>query len=128
MKNKKEIWKAEARINSIREKAKKLISAGKEEQAALFMRLKKVGFNVNSIGEILSLNTKDYLKRRLQTVLVKKKIAETPKSARQMIVHKKIIIGDNVVDSPSYLVPIELEDKIKLNKKTKKKGIIKNET
>ena len=125
LKNKKEIWKAEARINSIREKAKKLISAGKEEQAALFTRLKKLGFNVNSIGDVLSLNKKDYLKRRLQTILVKKKIARTPHSARQLIVHKKIIIGNNVVNSPSYLVPLELEEKIFLNKKIEKN---KNET
>ena len=41
LKNKKEIWKAEAKIKSIREKAKKLISSKPEEQKALFDRLKK---------------------------------------------------------------------------------------
>ena len=121
LKNKREIWKAKARINSIREKAKRLISAGKEEQRALFEKLKKVGLNVNSIGDVLSLNTQDYLKRRLQTILVKKKISRTPKSARQMIVHKKIFVGNNIVDSPSYIVPLELEDKIFVKKKTEKK-------
>ena len=42
LKNKKEIWKAEAKIKSIREKAKKLISAEKEDQGALFKRLKNI--------------------------------------------------------------------------------------
>jgi len=41
LKNKKEIWKAEARIKSIREKAKNLIGSEAKEQEALFKRLKK---------------------------------------------------------------------------------------
>ena len=41
LKNKKEIWKADSKIKSIREKAKKLIGADEKEQKALFDRLKK---------------------------------------------------------------------------------------
>ena len=90
LKNKKEIWKADARIKSIREKAKKLIGADEEERKALFGRLKKIGLNVNSISDVLSLDKKNYLDRRLQTILVKKKVATTTKSARQLITHKKV--------------------------------------
>ena len=43
LKNKREIWKADARIKSLREKAKKLISADTKEQEALFNQLKKIG-------------------------------------------------------------------------------------
>ncbi len=118
LKNKKEIWKAESEIKAIREKAKKLISASPKEKNALFKRLKKIGLNVNSIADILSLDKKDYLKRRLQTILVKKKLARSPKSARQAIVHKKVLINKRVVNSPSYIVPLDLENKISL--KTKK--------
>lgn len=123
LKNKKEIWKAEAKIKSIREKAKKLISADQEEQQALYDRLKKIGLEVNSIADILSLDKKDYLKRRLQTVLVEKKFATTVKSARQLITHKKVLINGKMVGSPSYIVPIRLEDKIalKVMKQKKKK-------
>jgi len=120
LKNKKEIWKAEARIKAIREKAKKLISSSPEEQQALFNRLKKIGLNVNSIADVLSLNKEDYLKRRLQTIIANKKIAQTTRNARQLIVHKKILVDENVVNSPSYLVPINLEDKISLKIKNKK--------
>ena len=119
LKNKREIWKAEARIKSIREKAKKLISASSEEQQALFNKLKKISLQVNSIADILSLEKDDYLKRRLQTILVTKKFATTVKSARQLITHKKVLIKGEVVNSPSYIVPVELENKISL-KKTKK--------
>jgi small subunit ribosomal protein S4 len=121
LKNKREIWKADARIREIRDKAKKLISANEEDKQAFFARLKKIGFNVNSISDVLSLNKKDYLGRRLQTVLVKKGLATTSKSARQLITHKKVLIKGNSINAPSYIVPVELENKISLKKHREKK-------
>lgn len=124
LKNKREIWRADAKISLIRKKAKNLISASPEEQKALFKRLQKTGFNVNSIADVLSLDKKDVLKRRLQTLVVNKKLANTPKQARQYIVHKKILVDGKVVNIPSYLVPTDLENKItsKIIKKSKGKG------
>jgi len=120
LKNKKEIWKAEAKIKGIREKAKKLISSNKETQQAIFDKLKKIGLDVSSIGEVLALDKKDYLNRRLQTILVKKELTTTMKSARQLITHKKVLVDGKAVDSPSYIVPVKLEDKITLKQKPKK--------
>ena len=125
LKNKKEIWKAEAKVNSIREKAKKLISVDPKKQQELFDRLKKIGIKVNSIADVLSLTKQDYLRRRLQTVLVTKRMATTMKSARQLITHKKVLVNEMVVNSPSYIVPVNLEDKITLKKKAGK--IVKKE-
>lgn len=127
LKNKKEIWMAEAGVKLIRKKAKKLISANPAEQKAFFERIKKTGFNINSIGGALALDKTDYLKRRLQTLLVTKKIAKTSKEARQFITHRKVFVGDALVDSPSYIVPLNLEDKIKLKTKKKKKQVPKEE-
>lgn len=123
LKNKREIWKAEAKVKSMREKAKKLISADQEEQNALFERLKKVGFKVSTIGDVLSLDKKDYLERRLQTV-VSKKFNKTPKTSRQLITHKHVLVNDRVVNAPSYVVPVELENKIvlKINSIKNKEG------
>jgi len=101
-----------------------LISAEPEEQKALFGRLKKIGLDVNSIADILSLNKEDYLKRRLQTIVVNKKLTTTTKSARQLITHKRILVDGRIVNSPSYIVPVELEGKISLKeKKVKKKHV-----
>lgn len=122
LKNKTEIWKAESKIKKIKERAKGLISSHKEEQEVFFEKLRKIGLNVKSISEVLSLDKKDYLKRRLQTILVAKKLATTPKGARQMITHKKVLINGRVVSSPSYIVPIEMEDKISLKLKNITKG------
>lgn len=121
LKNKKEIWKAEAKVKSMRDKAKKLIKSDKEEQKALFERLKKLGLNVNSIAEVLGLEKKDYLERRLQTIVHRKKLANTVREARQLIVHKKILVDGNVVNIPSYIVPLNLESKIKKKEKKIKK-------
>src|SRR3989344_5664517 len=92
LKNKTEIWVAESKVKKIRERAKNSLNTGPEEQKALFDRLKKLGFNVNSIADILSLDKRDYLRRRLQTILVTKKFASTPKRARQLITHKKVLV------------------------------------
>jgi len=120
LKNKKEIWKADAKVKSMREKAKKLIGSDAEEQKALFERLKKIGLKVNSISDVLALTKEDYLERRLQTILVRKKLATTMKTARQLITHKKVFINEMIVDCPSYVVKTELENKIKLKPKKKK--------
>jgi ribosomal protein uS4 len=127
LKNKKEIWKAEAKIKKIREKAKKLISVDESEKDAFFERLKKIGFKVNSISDVLSLDKKDYLKRRLQTILVTKKLVSTLREARQLITHKKVFVGENNVNSPSYIIPVDLENKIAIRSKKQKKKIAKEE-
>jgi small subunit ribosomal protein S4 len=126
LKSKREIWKANAKIKKIREKAKKLISAKSEEQKSFFGSLNKIGLKVNSIPEVLSLDKKDYLNRRLQTIVFKKKLAHTTKEARQLITHKKIVVNNSIVDKPSYIVPIEFENKISLKEKNKKqKEVVK---
>lgn len=127
LKNKREIWKAEARIKEMREKAKVLISAAPEKQKSLFEQLKKIGLKVESIPDVLSLTKEDYLKRRLQTVVVKKRLAKTPKEARQLITHKKVLINGRVVSVPSFIVPVSLEDKIELKPKKVKAKKVKEE-
>ena len=54
-------------------------------------------------------------------------MATTSKSARQLITHKKVLINGNSINAPSYLVPIEFENKITLKeKKTKSKKPVEN--
>ena len=129
LKNKKELWKAEAKIKSMREKAKKLISAGPDEQQALFDRLGKIGIKVNSITDILGLDKRDYLEQRLQTIVVKKMLARSMKSARQLITHKKVLVDGKMVSAPSYVVPFGLRDKIslKVSKRKPEKKIVEAE-
>jgi small subunit ribosomal protein S4 len=114
LKNKREIWKAESAIANIRKQAKLLLTKEAEAQEEFIERLKKKGFVVASIADVLALDKEDYLKRRLQSVVVGKKLATTPRQARQFIVHKHISIHGEKINIPSYIVPVEEEDKINL--------------
>lgn len=114
LKSKREIWKADAAIDKIRRQAKKLITANQKEQGKLFAKLRRMGFKVDNISDILGLNKENWLKRRIQSLLFEKKIAKTPKEARQLIAHKHVAINGNIVNVPSYIVPVEEEDKIKI--------------
>ncbi len=120
LKNKREIWKAEAKIKKIRERAKKMVSAKEEEKKNFFEKLNGVGLKANSIADVLSLTKEDWLKRRLQTIVFKKGFAKTLKDARQLITHKKILIEEKAVNIPSYIVPVKLENKISVKPKKEK--------
>lgn len=121
LKNKREIWKADAAVSKIRRRAKELITADEEKRMLLVKKLHKQGFKVESIADILALNKEDYMKRRLQSILIAKEIVKSPKQARQLITHKHITIHGKVVDSPSYIVSLEEESKIDFRAKQKKK-------
>jgi small subunit ribosomal protein S4 len=113
LKNKKEIWKADAAIGRIRNQAKTLITASDEEKEEFVDRLRKRGFQVENIAGALALNKEDILKRRLQTIIHVAGIANTAKQGRQLITHKHIAIGDQVVNIPSYHVGLEEEGVVK---------------
>jgi small subunit ribosomal protein S4 len=124
LKNKREIWKAESEIANIRNQAKLLLTKSEKEQEKFVTRLAKQGFAVASIADVLALDKEDYLKRRLQSIMFEKKMSTTPKQARQFIVHKHVSINKEKINIPSYMVPIEEEDKIQLTlvKKEKEKN------
>lgn len=132
LKSKREIWKADSAIGKIRRQAKLLLTRTAEEQNKFIEKLKKQGFQVEKIADILALDKEDYLKRRLQSVLVKRGLASTPKQARQFIVHKHIKINNKKVNIPSYLVSTNEENKIELilvkKNKAKPVGIVNLES
>lgn len=123
LKNKREIWKAEAGISKIRRRAKALIPKSEEERKDFFEKLNKQGFKVKETSDVLALTKEDWFKRRLQTVVFAKKLARTVKQARQLIVHKYVLVDGKAVNSPGFMVSTELEDKIEIKpqkQKTKK--------
>ncbi|MDD5191797.1 MAG: 30S ribosomal protein S4 [Candidatus Nanoarchaeia archaeon] len=127
LKSKREIWKADSAIARIRNLAKKLITKSDEEKKIFIERLQKIGFNVEKIADALALDKEDWLKRRLQTIVFMKKLANTPKQARQFVAHKHVLVNDRTVNIPSYQVSLGEEPSVKLNlvlkKETKKSKI-----
>jgi small subunit ribosomal protein S4 len=112
LKNKKEIWKTLAKINYYRSRAKALAKAPLDEQKKLFEKLQYIGLKVNSIADVLALKIDDLLQRRLPSIVTKKGFAQTPKQARQMVVHKKVKVSGKVVNVPSYIVSVSEENSI----------------
>lgn len=119
LKNKKELWKAEFKVDKIRRQAKALISKPQQTEQ-LVSKLKILGFKVGAIDDILALTKENLLERRLQTVLVRKGFAKTSKEARQLVVHKHVFVNKNIVNIPSFIVPIAFEERISIVKKQKK--------
>lgn len=127
LKNKKELWKAKAKLDVIRRQAKKLIGADLEMQERFLNKLKKMGFNAETTVDVLAFTEEDILNRRLETIVFKKGLATTPKGARQLITHKHIKVHGNVVNIPSYSVSIEDEGKIDVRLKPKREKKVEEE-
>ncbi|MEM4818884.1 MAG: 30S ribosomal protein S4 [Nanopusillaceae archaeon] len=123
LKNKRELWKAYTIVRKIRFYAKYLNSkraAGfdiSKEEKLFLNRLIKYGLlrENSTLSDVLNITVRDVLERRLQTLVYRKGLAKTIKQARQLIVHGHIMVGDNVITSPGYLVKKEEEEKIKYN-------------
>ncbi|HIP89975.1 MAG TPA: 30S ribosomal protein S4 [Candidatus Nanopusillus sp.] len=121
LKNKKELWKAATIARKIRKYVRYLNAkraAGfdiSEEEKRFKQKLVKYGL-LNPDDELtmaLNITVKEILERRLQTIVWRKGLAKTSKQARQLIVHKHIVVGDRVITSPGYLVKKEEEDLVK---------------
>lgn len=127
LKNKKELWKAVAILRKIRYYVRKLNAkkaAGfdiSEEEKKFKNRLVKYGLlsPQSDIMEALNISVREILERRLQTIVYRKGLAKTIKEARQLIVHRHIMVGEKVISSPSYLVTIEEEKDVKYNSYSK---------
>lgn len=128
LKNKREIWKAEAQISRLRRRAKSLISKSEEEKKLFFEKLNKMGFKIFDVSDVLGLTTENWLDRRLQTFVVKKNLATSTREARQLIVHKKVYVNGCAVNAPSFFITTDLENKISLKPKKEKIKPAKEET
>ncbi len=120
--NKKEIWREISKLRKARTQAKKLIADKLSEQARkeerqLLDRLIRYGLLTkdSKLEDVLGLKAKDFFERRLQTLVYKKGLARSVKQARQFIVHGHIMVGENKVTAPSYMVSLEEESMIMFN-------------
>jgi small subunit ribosomal protein S4 len=125
LKKKREIWRAASMLRGFRARARKLIAVkDKEAIDNLMTKLNKMGLleKGKSLDDVLTLKITDILNRRLQTLVYKKGLADSPLHARQLIVHGHIAIDKRRIRTPSYMVPIDKEDKIGYYKDIKPKG------
>jgi len=120
LKTKRELWKTQTELSRIRFQARSLLALRQEirerKEPILMQSLSKIGLvdENSTLDDVLNLQVNDLLSRRLQTIAQRKLYFKTPYQVRQAIVHGHVMIGDNVVTIPSYIVKTEEETKIHL--------------
>ena len=120
LKTKRELWKARTELSRVRNQARSLLALSQDvreqKEPILMNSLSKVGYVQSDavLDDVLNLEINDLLGRRLQTIVQKKFYFKTPYQARQAVSHGHVLIGDQIVNIPSYLVNVDEEDKVKL--------------
>ena len=120
LKTKRELWRARTELSRVRNQARSLLALRQEvrekEEPILIHSLSRIGLIEQNatLDDILNLEIDDLLSRRLQTIVMKKFYFKTPYQARQAISHQHVIVGDRIVNIPSYIVKVDEEDKVKL--------------
>lgn len=117
LKKKREIWKAETLLRKYRGLARRLAAKKNERvEKELIEKLARFGILKKGSGldDVLSMSVNDILGRRLQTIVTRKGLANTPNQARQLIVHGHVTIDGRKIVYPSYMVALEEESKIKV--------------
>lgn len=117
LKNSSEVWSAAAELKKYRREARRLLALGGEERERdenkILTKLAKLGImKEGKVDDVLSLEVKDILERRLQSRVVRKGLARTMKQARQLITHGFISVTGRKVTVPSYIVSSEEEKSI----------------
>lgn len=117
-KNKKEMWKVQSTLRNFRAQARRLIPLtdrqAQLEKKQLIQKLVSLGIvkEGSQIEDVLGLTVKDLFERRIQTIMLRKKMANSIKQARQFITHGHVTIGAKKITSPSYLVKLSEENEI----------------
>ena len=120
LKTKRELWKTQTELSRVRLQARSLLALRQEDrekkEPVLIQSLLKIGLvgQDSTLDDVLNLQVNDLLSRRFQTIAQKKLFFKTPYQARQAITHGHVMIGDNVVTIPSYVVKTAEENKIHL--------------
>ncbi len=124
LKNKKEIFIANSFLKKYKDIAKKL-TATKTEQAEkektqILTKLQRLGLLPTGadLDQILGLELKQLMERRLQSLVFRKGLAKTMNQARQFIVHRHVKIGEQEIARPSYIVSLEEEGSISFKDKS----------
>ena len=125
LRTKRELWKARTKLSSVRKQARSLLALEqdiREEKEPILMKsLAKIGLVSSdaTLDDVLNLQVTDLLTRRLQTLVFKKFGFKTPYQARQAVVHRHIMIGDRVINIPSYTVTTLEEENIRFTPESK---------
>lgn len=118
LKNKRELWKSLAILDSFRTQARQLEGKIRYQEENAMLQFKNMIQRLNrlsilqegaTLDDVLSLKIENILDRRLQTVVFRKKLALTMKQARQFITHGQISVDGRRTTLPGLLVTGSME-------------------
>lgn len=115
LRNMRELWRATAELKKYRREARRLLSLTEEERRddakKILRKLAWLGILKEGavLDDILSLEVRAVLERRLQTLVLRKGLARTISQSRQLITHGFIALGGKKVTRPSYVVSLKEE-------------------
>tara|TARA_Y100000310_G_scaffold158151_1_gene157574 strand:- start:285 stop:1010 length:726 start_codon:yes stop_codon:yes gene_type:complete len=122
--NKRELFKIDSFLKKYKDLAKKLIAStteqSKKEEVQVLDKMQRLGLLPMGakLDDVLGLELKDALERRLQSIVFRKGLARSMKQARQFITHRHIIINEKEITAPSYLVSLEEENHLGFKNKS----------
>ena len=120
LRRKYEIWKIDSLLRKFLNRAKTLIGEKTQqselEKRQLLERLFSLGLlkKDSKVEDVLNLTLKDVMERRLQTLVVRRQLANSMRQARQFITHEHVAVGARKITAPSYLVSVDEEPLIKM--------------
>ncbi len=118
LRNKRELRRHETDLSQIRGIARTLLGSEEEARAQLerqyLTSLARRGVLPESaaVDNILDLNVKDLMERRLQTIVYRAGLAKSIHQARQFVIHGHISVAGDIVTVPSYVVLRDQESRI----------------
>ncbi|MEK6901420.1 MAG: 30S ribosomal protein S4, partial [Nanoarchaeota archaeon] len=113
--NHTEILIASSFLKQYKDLAKKLIAStsvqGEKEKDQMMAKLSRLSLLTTgaTLDHVLSLQLKDILERRAQSLLFRKGLARSMKQSRQFILHRHVRFGVKEITSPGHLVTLEEE-------------------
>ncbi len=119
LRNKRELWRYKTMLSQVRGIARSLLGSTAEERERVereyLSKLSRIGVLSESanIDEVLDLEIRDLLERRLQTMVFRRGLAKTQFQARQLVSHGHISVAGKIVSVPGYMVKRDEEQKLK---------------
>lgn len=119
LRNKRELWRYKTMLSEVRGIARSFLGSSGEERGRsereYLTKLSRIGVlsESASIDEVLDLEIRDLLERRLQTMVYRRGLAKTPHQARQLVSHGHISVAGKIVSVPGYIVKRDEEQKLK---------------
>jgi len=118
LRNKRELWRSQTELSTLRRRAREMLSMDPVERAdaesAMISKLHSQGLvpERGTLEHILELSVQDLLERRLQTVIFRRGMTKSLFQARQLIAHGHVAVEGRKMKAPGHTVTIHEEEKL----------------